>query len=229
METVTDDGAATASVDGAWIHVADLLERGGPAMVAIAIVSVLLLTVVLWKIWRLLRSGAMARRQAEAAVAAWTMADTGRAREIAGSAGGVRGRVVAAALSARDRMAPAQAQAETERIARRELAEVRAGLRLIELIALVAPLLGLFGTVLGMISAFQALEATGGAADPATLAGGIWEALMTTAAGMAVAIPASLALGLFEGIEERLRTDLEDLATQIFTADPASPLAQAAE
>jgi hypothetical protein len=51
-------------------------------------------------------------------------------------------------------------------VAKRHLAEARSGLRLLELIALIAPLLGLLGTVLGMIDAFRELQAAGGAADP---------------------------------------------------------------
>jgi biopolymer transport protein ExbB len=71
-----------------------------------------------------------------------------------------------------------------------------------------------------MIDAFQALQETGNSADPAALAGGIWEALLTTAAGMAVAIPAGVALAWFETLCERLQADLEDLATRVFTRGP---------
>ena len=60
------------------------------------------------------------------------------------------------------------------------LAETKTGLRPLELIATIAPLLGLLGTVMGMISAFQQLQQAGNHADPGTLAGGIWEALLTT-------------------------------------------------
>jgi biopolymer transport protein ExbB len=60
-------------------------------------------------------------------------------------------------------------------------------------IASIAPLLGLFGTVLGMIEVFQKLAALGGRADVALLSGGIWVALLTTAFGLLVAIPALLA------------------------------------
>ncbi|MGC9369568.1 MAG: MotA/TolQ/ExbB proton channel family protein, partial [Paracoccaceae bacterium] len=49
------------------------------------------------------------------------------------------------------------------------------------------------------------------------LAGGIWEALLTTAAGMGVAIPAAAALTWFESVAETTQTDLEDIATRIFT------------
>ncbi|WP_010140285.1 MotA/TolQ/ExbB proton channel family protein, partial [Oceanicola sp. S124] len=67
--------------------------------------------------------------------------------------------------------------------------------------------------------AFQALQEAGSNADPSMLAGGIWEALLTTAAGMAVAIPASAALTWFEAVLDNLRTDLEDLSARIFVAD----------
>lgn len=61
-----------------------------------------------------------------------------------------------------------------------------------------APLLGLFGTVLGMISAFQALQEAGSQVDPSILAGGIWVALLTTAVGLAVAMPTSVVLSWLE-------------------------------
>jgi biopolymer transport protein ExbB len=75
----------------------------------------------------------------------------------------------------------------------------------------------LLGTVLGMIAAFQTLQQSGAQADPSDLAGGIWEALLTTAAGMGVAIPASMALSWFESVVDRVQADMEDLATRIFT------------
>jgi len=115
------------------------------------------------------------------------------------------------------RYAPDLAGAEASRAAKAALSRAGSGLRALEVIATVAPLLGLFGTVLGMIAAFQALQQTGARADPAALAGGIWEALLTTAAGMALAIPASIALAWFEGVIEGLRQDMEDMVTRVLT------------
>ena len=81
-----------------------------------------------------------------------------------------------------------------------------------------------------MIESFQSLQAAGVRADTATLAGGIWEALLTTAAGMAVAIPAQIALVWFESLVDRLRHDMEDAATQVLHAPRVAPvLRQAAE
>ena len=67
-----------------------------------------------------------------------------------------------------------------------------------------------------MIDAFQALQESGNRADPAALAGGIWEALLTTAAGMGVALPASVALSGFDSRIERLENDLSALASRLF-------------
>jgi len=110
------------------------------------------------------------------------------------------------------------AREEIVRVATLQLANVRSFLRVIEVIAVLSPLLGLFGTVLGMIEAFQRLEEAGTTVNPAVLSGGIWEALLTTATGLAVAIPAIIAL---HGLEQRIdnfKLAMEDAMTQIFTS-----------
>ncbi|MDF1628893.1 MAG: MotA/TolQ/ExbB proton channel family protein [Alcanivoracaceae bacterium] len=99
---------------------------------------------------------------------------------------------------------------EALREARGQIEGLRGGMRALELIAAVAPLLGLLGTVFGMIEAFRALEQAGSQVDPSLLSGGIWEALLTTAAGLSVAIPALAAFHWFDRTLERLRFLLED-------------------
>ncbi len=74
----------------------------------------------------------------------------------------------------------------------KEIKRLNTNLRLIELISRIAPLMGLLGTVLGMVNAFQQVAQSNSAVDPSMLAGGIWEALITTAAGLTVAIPAMI-------------------------------------
>lgn len=233
------DTASSASAEGEIVstplatadRALDFLDKGGIVIWTIAGLSVVTLALILMKLWRLVRAGAWRRDRAEAAVAAWSRGDHAAASELTARRNGVRGQLVAAALAAlavRD-TTEADAREETARVAKRLLAEAGSGLRALELIATVAPLLGLLGTVLGMIVAFQALQTAGGRADPAALAGGIWEALLTTAAGMAVAIPASAALSYFESVVDRLRLDLEDLATRIFTRQRGPAFAQAAE
>ena len=85
-------------------------------------------------------------------------------------------------------------------------------LKPLELIANIAPLLGLLGTVIGMITAFSKLENAGSKVDPAILAGGIWEALLTTAFGLIVAIPALGAFYWLDGKVDKVREDMRHAA-----------------
>lgn len=200
-----------------------MIGRGGVVMWIIAGLSVLTLALILWKLWRLSLSGLWRRMLAERAVALWVAGQAGDAQAMLVAPRGIRSRVVAQAMAAlRDpSLTRDAARDEVLRVARRELNAARSGLRALELISTIAPLLGLLGTVLGMITAFQALQSTGAQADPTILAGGIWEALLTTAAGMAVAIPAGVALVWIESLTDGVQADLEDAVTQIFTRDPA--------
>mgnify|MGYP001203618083 FL=1 len=78
------------------------------------------------------------------------------------------------------------------------LKKIESLLPTLDIIAQVSPLLGLLGTVIGMISSFNQLELGGSLVDPAVLAGGIWTALLTTAIGLVVAIPALISHHYFE-------------------------------
>ncbi len=100
-----------------------------------------------------------------------------------------------------------------------ELAAMNRHIRLLELIAMVSPLLGLLGTVLGMIRAFQGLAEAQGAANASVLADGIWEALLTTAAGLMVAIPASVAASLLAERAERAAQLIEGVVGRLFAAE----------
>jgi biopolymer transport protein ExbB len=85
----------------------------------------------------------------------------------------------------------------------RELKQLESGLGTLNLIAVIAPLLGLTGTVTGMIKAFQVIATMGANVDPSLLAAGIWEALITTAAGLFVGIPAHIAAHYLDrGLDE---------------------------
>ena len=88
----------------------------------------------------------------------------------------------------------------------------------IGIIASISPMLGLLGTVTGMIQVFSSLAdeyAAGAHANPGMLAGGIWEALLTTAAGLCVAIPAYLLHRWLDSKLEAIILDLETVTTQI--------------
>ena len=91
-----------------------------------------------------------------------------------------------------------EAPAETlklllEQELRREVFRWEKGLSVLSALARVAPLLGLLGTVLGMVEIFRALPSAGIASPMLVLSGGIWKALLTTVAGLVVAVPIVLA------------------------------------
>lgn len=106
---------------------------------------------------------------------------------------------------------------ELHRIAVQQIAVLSSYLRPLEVISILTPLLGLFGTVLGMIEAFQAMEAAGSQVNPEVLSGGIWKALLTTAEGLAVAIPASMMFSYFDSRIERMARDLQDDIARLAT------------
>lgn len=83
------------------------------------------------------------------------------------------------------------------------ITEFKISLRPLEVIAASAPLLGLLGTVIGMIEAFSALSSAGSDINPSLLAAGIWKALLTTAAGLIVALPALISWHFFDRNVER--------------------------
>jgi len=95
-----------------------------------------------------------------------------------------------------------------------EIRKLGKNLRFLGIIGHVSPLLGLFGTVVGMIKAFMVVENSEGAVNPGALAGGIWQALLTTAAGLAVAIPALIVYHYLEGKLEDISLQMSNVAFQ---------------
>jgi biopolymer transport protein ExbB len=105
------------------------------------------------------------------------------------------------------------------------MGKVCSGFRALDAVAQLGPLLGLFGTVLGMIEAFRAMQGAGAAVDPGVLAGGIWTALLTTAVGLAVAMTTSALLTWLEA-RAAAEQQMADLMIETLCA-PALPPANA--
>jgi biopolymer transport protein ExbB len=187
-----------------------LLELGGPVIAILMALSVLSLTVILYKLWQFQALGVGRHARIDAALRAWDAHEVNVAEDALAQSRNHLAVVLNAALRSGPEMKPRLVAMAEDR-----LAQVTRGFRLLDAIAQIAPLLGLFGTVLGMIDAFRALQAAGSSVDPSVLAGGIWVALLTTAAGLAVAMPTSLALTFFESRAERDRAKA-DLALEGF-------------
>ena len=96
-----------------------------------------------------------------------------------------------------------------------EIGKLEKGLSFLATIAGIAPLIGFLGTVTGMITAFMTIQDLAGAANPSDLAGGIWEALITTAFGLIVGIPALAFYNHFVNAVKKLVVDIETVANDV--------------
>lgn len=199
----------------------DLVSIGGPVVWILLAMSVLALAIIVVKLWQFRGLGGTGA-SLHVREAVW-LGRAGRPEEaltLLGRGHGAIEHVLSLALRGRWQGLPdAMIREETLRAASEMLEDLRAYFRPLEIIAALAPLLGLFGTVLGMIEAFSQLEAAGNQVNPSVLSGGIWEALLTTAVGLAVAIPVTAILAWLERRVDRLAATLESVITQVFTLD----------
>lgn len=189
----------------------DLMWNGGWVMWALLVLSLASLAVALERAWVLRRA-----RSPAAALAAVLRRDLGSdvsltaALDAVQPLGGSAARVLVTGLR-RFARSPAQVEAAMERQAQGELRRLQRGLGLLASTSVAAPLLGFLGTVTGMIASFGAM-ADYGTSRPELVAQGIEEALITTAAGLAVAVPVHLIHGLLSSRVGRIASDIEDLA-----------------
>ncbi|MFK4750950.1 MotA/TolQ/ExbB proton channel family protein [Oceanobacter antarcticus] len=191
---------------------------GGPINAILLVLSLVASTLILAKLWQFFRQGSGSRQRIDATFARITSGEQSQALLMTRNHPSPCLSLIGKFLELRKTpaLSVAALREETLRLARLEVAKLTQGLRPLEVIANIAPLLGLFGTVLGMIEAFQAMEAAGSQVDPAVLSGGIWQALLTTAAGLAVAIPVSMIHSALERKAELQTSELQDVIDRLF-------------
>lgn len=197
----------------------DLLLDGGPILVILALVSVLAATLIVLKLLQFARLQVSARGFVDRSLRHWQERRPDDALALLDATVNPIAPVLAAAMRGLGRPGAQATEVVREEVLREAAAQqhqLDIYTRGLDMIATLAPLLGLLGTVLGMIDAFRELEAAGGRADPGLLAGGIWEALLTTAAGLAIAIPAAAAVHWIDSVVGQLRHDTEDAVTRLF-------------
>lgn len=195
------------------------LSAGGPIVWLLALLALLALTLFFVKLIQFRRAGVgRGRRVAE-------LLSTGAARQsamrqfdrIESWQDPVSRAVATAVRGLRNGFSEDVIREEVTRVANLDLQQLRSHLRTLGFISTVSPLLGLLGTVIGMIAAFQGIEAAGQQVDPTVLSGGIWQALLTTAVGLAVAIPVSMAHAWLERRIDRVADQIENLVMLVFT------------
>jgi len=111
-----------------------------------------------------------------------------------------------------DAITAGRSEEEIILIGSRQLRKLQHGLRILSLVAVVSPLLGLTGTVTGMIEAFQTIAGNQGRVEASLLAGGIWQALLTTAAGLLVAIPSHVAFHILDSRMDDIAASMKEIA-----------------
>jgi len=195
-------------------YVPSFVGQGGPVVAILIGLSIVALTVILAKAWQFWCGRAASPLRIED----WISASAEGQALTAPARTDLQYRLLShlATLVDSGQWSEAALRQEILRKARELLGEWSGHLRILEVVAAVAPLLGLFGTVLGMIEAFQAMEAAGSQVNPALLSGGIWQALLTTAVGLGVAIPVAMANSWFERRLEVQAAALQDSIDQVF-------------
>lgn len=197
----------------------EALALGGPVLWILLLLSVATLTLVIVKLWEFSELRLWDRRFIEPALAAWSGGRSEQALARLSSARSPLAEVMGRAMQGHRPgvEAGARLRESVTQFAVDRLEACRSLLRPLEVIALLAPLLGLLGTVLGMIEVFRRLEQAGERVDAALLSGGLWEALLTTAAGLGVAILALAAFHFLDRQVERLHRAMESALTRIFS------------
>jgi len=195
------------------------MRLGGPVLLVLLVMSIIGLTIILLKLYQFVAMGVRDRGFVDQVLKKYRSGHYEEALRILARRRSPVARVLDVAIvgHAREDLNELLVREEVERVANQYLERLRSYLRGLEVIGTLSPLLGLLGTVLGMIEAFQQLEQAGNRVDPAVLSGGIWEALLTTAAGLVVAIPALMMLNWFERIVQGVSHSIEDAVTQVFT------------
>ena len=223
-------GGTTPGVTGVFLHeslaqpfeerkgrtMQDVIDAGGPVglvilgLGAIAMLLVFIRGVSLWTL------GREATRVLDLLDAPLQTGDLGEAEAAAHGVGGLGAHVALTLLRARDRARDTLEDVASEALLGAEPRLQRFSTP-IQVIAAVAPLLGLLGTVTGMIATFEVITNVG-TGNPKLLSGGISEALVTTQLGLVVAIPALLLGNLLGARAERVREQLEQSALAVLNA-----------
>ena len=199
-------------------RIAAFLDTGGPVVWLLLAISIGALSVVVLKLWQFFRLRPEHNEELPQALSAWRQGQHDQAWQMLKTER-FSSDIVALAMRelARGDTDQATLREELERVALAKLKDLRSHLPALEVIGTLTPLLGLLGTVLGMITAFRGMEAAGSQVDPSVLSGGIWQALLTTAMGLSIAIPVMAAYNWMDRKAQRVAEQINDAVTQVFT------------
>lgn len=191
----------------------ELISRGGPLMIALLICSILAVAIIIERLFSLRRSRILRIDVLMEIEIAIKKGDISSALEQARETASSMTRIAEIALINSDK-SKADMKSAIEEAGRMEVPRLEKFMTILQTITVISPLLGLLGTVTGMINVFQTIvsEGTGNAN---ILAGGISEALLTTATGLSIAIPTLIFYNFFNKRIEHLIVEMEHLSVTL--------------
>jgi len=195
----------------------DLINKGGPMMYLIVLASILALGVVIERIYALNKARIDSDKFMDGIIGVLKRNKIIEAVEMCNSTPGPVAHIIKAGILKHDRSRPEIKEA-VEEAAELEIPRLEKHLPILATIAHITPLLGLLGTVTGMIRSFQIIQAKAASmvpVNPGDLAGGIWEALLATVAGLSVAIPAYVAYNYLTSQVDGFVYDMEKSAMDL--------------
>lgn len=192
----------------------EYIVAGGPFMWPLGFCSVLALGFMVERTIRLRRGRLGTRRFGEELVAAVKGGGAESALQLCEQNRSSMARVIAAGLK-RVNVSPAEVEKAVEDAGHREVKNLAANLKPLEVLAVLSPLLGLLGTVVGMILAFSSLALKQGRGNPELLAAGISHALITTASGLLIAVASQAVYYVFRSKIERFVRATEDVYARV--------------
>ncbi len=191
----------------------EIIEAGGWLMLPIILGSILALAIVLERFWTLRRGQVLPPGLLDTTLEQIKKGRMGQDRVRALASGSPLGKIFATTIIHRNR--PHDVMRERiEEAGHQVVHELERYLNALGTIASISPLLGLLGTVFGMIQVFSVITNLG-VGNPHSLAGGIAQALITTAAGLSVAIPSYVFYRYFRGLVEKMAIEMEDQAVRL--------------
>ncbi|NLJ74829.1 MAG: MotA/TolQ/ExbB proton channel family protein [Firmicutes bacterium] len=189
---------------------------GGPVMIPLLFCSIFAVAVGIERLWYLLRSRVDTEDLMEDIRLALGQGKVLEAMQIAKKSRGPVAAVLAAGIAHYDKDRE-EIKEHIETVGREEIFKMERRMNVLDTIVMISPLLGILGTVTGIIKSFNVMAALEGVNQASALSAGIAEALITTAAGLIIAIPTMALYSYLNGIIDRNTADMSKRATELLT------------
>lgn len=187
----------------------ELLSKGGLLVVPILCCSVLVVAIFFERIIQYTMNSTRGKDIENKVSSLMVAGETKTALTVSQQSNSPMGRVLEKAIEAKD-LENDVLESVIANATENEVRGLSSYLQVLATIGNIAPLLGLLGTIIGMIKAFMVIQEMGGKVNAAVLAGGIWEAMLTTALGLTVALPAMMAHSYLVARVDKYEARLED-------------------